>query len=183
MAPLVNASGANWLCRLHNPTRTLESVHLIQNSLQCMFEAPYPPYDPSDETKCVELTLSIQYVLEWLGTDSRKSVPSHRFVLGFYQCSYETVSDRWPNILAGMINHLGQVIDDLPSQGENASGVACNPTTDLASKVREGNKILSQIRRLKDRMGKNLELELSYGEMSYILNPPFVTSKYQVNSG
>ena len=104
-------------------------------------------------------------------------------MLDFYRCSYETVSDRWPNILAGMIDHLSQVIDNLPSQGENTSGVAFNPATNLASKVHEGNKILSQIKRLKDRMGKNLELELSNGEISYILNPPFVTSKYQVNSG
>jgi hypothetical protein len=57
-----------------------------------------------------------------------------------------------------MIDNFSQVVDKLPIDSENAAVDASNPT-EVAAKVQEGTNILEQIKRLKDRMSKNLELE------------------------
>jgi hypothetical protein len=57
-----------------------------------------------------------------------------------------------------MMDYFGQVIDKLRTDSENAPVDAPDPV-DVAAKIREGINILEQIKRLKDRISKNLELE------------------------
>jgi hypothetical protein len=72
---------------------------------------------------------------------------------------YDTVVKRWPIILTNVIDHVHRLLHDMTLEVQQARGQDAPRAEDLSKKITEGQDIISEISRLKYRMGRDHELE------------------------
>lgn len=127
-----------------------------------MFQAPYPPYDPTDTSGWVNPCARHEKTDGRDHPDSRES-PFARAPRGLRLTGcpsrYDTVVKRWPIILTNIIDHVHRLLHDMTLETQQIRDSDVSKAEELSKKITEGQEIISEISRLKYRMARDHELE------------------------
>lgn len=131
-----------------------------------MFEAPFPPYDPTDKTGYVVTTRAHVVTSGVFKTTS--STASGEVIFTHliqpqsesfsYLPSYETVVKRWPIILTTIIDTVYRVDHELaitiPTLADGSEDAVA-----ATNKLAEGKDIIERVSKLKYEMARDRPLE------------------------
>lgn len=135
-----------------------------------MFEAPFPPYDPTDKTRFVlHPRNKLGFITESQhhhthvarpaasGTCCQTSLPQIAHFIIPFLVSYVTVLKRWPVILTQIIDTIYHADHDLGISLASIESAA--EKSKVEEKIEEGKAIISKISQVKYEMARNRPLE------------------------
>lgn len=132
--------------------------------IMVLFQAPFPPYDPTDELGWeLEGFLCHLVLINCRFSYVTQLIADAKLALKHLLYSYETVVKRWPVILAGIVDQLHRENHAFHVQAQEDH----TQKQALENKITEGKAIIEKISKLKYDMARDHVMECVLNPFSF----------------